>query len=308
MPTKFSRSALMPETSNGHIAFLGLGNMGAHMSRRLVESGIQVVGFDLQDAARRSLAETGGTVAPTPAQAVAGADIVILMLPNSTVVEAVLDDVDVLDALRSGTVIIDMGSSEPTSTRRLALELAERSVTLIDAPVSGGIGGAAAGTLTIMAAGDETAVAQISSMLAPLGTWLRVGDTGAGHALKAINNLLAAVQLLATAEGFAIGRRFGLDPEVIVSTINAASGRSAASETKFPNFVLPETYNSGFALRLMLKDMRIATGLAAELGIGAALGDRAVQVWSQADTDLGPSADQMEIARWALAGTEAKDA
>ncbi|MFF0817167.1 NAD(P)-dependent oxidoreductase [Rhodococcus sp. NPDC003318] len=298
----------MPETSNGHIAFVGLGNMGAHMSRRLVESGFQVVGFDLQEAARRSFAETGGTVVATSAEAVAGAGIVILMLPNSTVVESVLNDVDVLGELASGTIVIDMGSSEPTSTRRVALELAERGVNFVDAPVSGGIGGAAAGTLTIMAAGNEATVAQLSAMLAPLGTWLRVGDIGAGHALKAINNLLAAVQLLATAEGFAIGRRFGLDPEVIVSTINAASGRSAASETKFPNFVLPETYDSGFALRLMLKDMRIATGLAAELGIGTALGDRAVQVWSQADTDLGPGADQMEIARWALTGTEATSA
>ncbi len=296
----------MPEVHDGHIAFVGLGNMGAHMSRRLVESGHRVVGFDLQEAAGRALAEAGGTVAATASEAVAGAGVVILMLPNSTAVEAVLGEV--LAGLGHDSIVVDMGSSEPTSTRRLAAELAGRGVVLIDAPVSGGVGGAAAGTLTIMAGGPETTVAQVGSILAPLGVWLQVGDTGAGHALKSINNLLAAVQLLATAEGVAIGRRFGLDPEVMISTINAASGRSSASEVKFPRFVLPETYDSGFALRLMLKDMRIATGLAAELGIGAALGDRAVQVWSQAADDLGPSADQMEIARWALTGTEAREA
>ncbi|MFF3567488.1 NAD(P)-dependent oxidoreductase [Nocardia jiangxiensis] len=297
----------MPEANSGHIAFVGLGNMGAHMSRRLVESGYQVVGFDLQEAAGRALTEAGGTVAASAAQAVAGAGIVILMLPNSTAVEAVLGDAEVLGGLGSGTIIVDMGSSEPTSTRRLAVALAERGVTLVDGPVSGGVSGAAAGTLTIMAGGAEDVVAQVSSTLATLGTWLRVGDTGAGHALKSINNLLAAVQLLATAEGVAIGRSFGLDPEVMIATINAASGRSSASEIKFPRFVLPETYDSGFALRLMLKDIRIATGLAAELGIGAALGDRAVQVWSQAATDLGPAADQTEIARWALTGTRADE-
>lgn len=298
----------MPEGNNGHIAFVGLGNMGAHMSRRLVESDYRVVGFDLREDAGLALAQAGGTVAASAAQAVAGAGIVILMLPNSTAVEAVLGEAAMLDGLGRDTIVVDMGSSEPTSTRRLALELAERGVTLIDAPVSGGVGGAAAGTLTIMAGGPEAVVVQVSSILAALGTWLRVGDTGAGHALKSINNLLAAVQLLATAEGLAIGRRFGLDPEVMIATINAASGRSAASEVKFPRYVLPETYDSGFALRLMLKDMRIATSLAAELGIGAALGDRAVQVWSRAATDLGPTADQTEIARWALTGTEADEA
>ena len=298
----------MPEGNNGHIDFVGLGNMGAHMSRRLVESDYRVVGFDLREDAGLALAQAGGTVAASAAQAVAGAGIVILVLPNSTAVEAVLGEAAMLDGLGRDTIVVDMGSSEPTSTRRLALELAERGVTLIDAPVSGGVGGAAAGTLTIMAGGPEAVVVQVSSILAALGTWLRVGDTGAGHALKSINNLLAAVQLLATAEGLAIGRRFGLDPEVMIATINAASGRSAASEVKFPRFVLPETYGSGFALRLMLKDMRIATSLAAELGIGAALGDRAVQVWSRAATDLGPTADQTEIARWALTGTEADEA
>ena len=126
----------------------------------------------------------------------------------------------------------------------------------------------------------------------------RVGDTGAGHALKSINNLMAAVGLLVTSEGVAIGKQFGLDPALVVAMVNASSGQNAATDVKFPKFVLPETYNSGFAMELMLKDMRIATSLASQIGVAAPLGDRAVEVWARAHEDLGQGADQTEIARW----------
>lgn len=289
----------MPERATGHIAFLGLGTMGAHMSRRLVAAGFEVVGFDPSENARAGLAAVGGRVATSAAAAAAGATHLILMLPSSAVVESVLGDEQVLAALGSDAIVVDMSSSEPESTRRLAAALAERRITLVDAPVSGGVRGAADGTLTIMVGGPEDTVAQIDSVLAPLGKIRRIGASGAGHAVKAINNLLAAVNLLAAAEGVAAGRRFGLDPAVIVETINAASGRSAATELKFPQAILPETFDSGFALALMLKDMRIATDLAASLGIPAALGERAVELWARAAADLGPSADQTDIARWA---------
>ncbi|WP_319945851.1 NAD-binding protein [Nocardia macrotermitis] len=135
-------------------------------------------------------------------------------------------------------------------------------------------------------------------ILAPLGKVRHVGETGAGHAVKAINNLLAATNLLAAAEGVAAGRRFGVDPGVIVETINAASGRSAATELKFPQNILPETYDSGFALALMLKDMRIATEMARSVGVPATLGEQAVELWSRAAAELDPAADQTDIARW----------
>lgn len=290
----------MTDAETGPVAFLGLGNMGARMSRRLLDAGYDVLGFDPDADARSALTAAGGTAAPDAAAAVAGAPFVILMLPNSAVVEATLGDAAVLDALRPGSIVIDMSSSEPLSTQRLSYTLAKRRITLIDAPVSGGVSGAESGTLTIMAGGTETAVARIAALLEPLGNLHRVGNTGAGHALKAINNLLAAVHLLASAEGFAAGRRFGLDPELMVSMINISSGRSASTELKFPRFILPQTYDSGFGLALMLKDMRIATGLADALGVGSPLGQRAVELWAEADAALGPGADQTEIARWVL--------
>lgn len=281
---------------NVPLAFLGLGAMGAPMARRLAGAGFDVVGFDLSEPAREGLVAAGGRAADTATGAVEGVAHVILMLPDSGVVESVLDQIGT--ALRPGAVVIDMSSSEPLSTQRLAAGLAERGVTLVDAPVSGGVRGATAGTLTIMAGGPEDLVATLDSLLAPIGKVRHVGPSGAGHAVKALNNLLAGVNLLAAAEAVAAGRRFGLDPAVVVETINAASGRSVATEQKFPQWILPGTFDSGFALRLMLKDMRIATGMAATLGLPAALGECAAELWARAAADLGPGADQTDIARW----------
>ncbi|HEY9316009.1 NAD(P)-dependent oxidoreductase [Williamsia sp.] len=288
-------------TSQKRVAFVGLGNMGAQMSIRLLDAGYDVVGFDPADTARAALVAAGGTSAASAPEAVRGADHVILMLPSSRVVEAVLGDDAVLTALTPGAIVVDMSSSEPLSTVELAKAVEKAGAVLVDAPVSGGVAGAQAGKLTIMAGGGEESVAAIADLMAPMGVLTRVGDTGAGHALKSINNLMAAVGLLVTSEGVAIGRRFGLDQELMVSMLNSSSGQNAATDVKFPRFVIPETYNSGFRLELMLKDMRIATGLASAIGVPSPLGERAVEVWAHADKDLGPGADQTEIAKWTYA-------
>jgi 3-hydroxyisobutyrate dehydrogenase len=280
------------------VALLGLGNMGTPMARRLLAAGVRVTGFDPSDASRQRLVDAGGSAEPSASAAVVGADVVVLMLPSSAVVESVLRDPEVLGGLRTDTIVIDMSSSEPTSTQVLASELAGDGITLIDAPVSGGVGGAEAGTLAIMAGGPAAVVDRVAWILAALGTVKRVGVVGSGHALKAINNLLSAVHLLATSEGIAAGRRFGLDPALMLDVLNTSSGRSGSTEVKFPKFVLPETYDSGFALRLMLKDMRVATGLAKQVGVTALLGERAVELCADAESALGPDADQTEIARW----------
>lgn len=238
------------------------------MASRLVAAGYPVVGFDPSPDAATALRVGGGKVAETAAAAVTDADVVILMLPSSAVVESVLAEPQLLAALQPGTLLVDMGSSEPLSTRRLAATLADRGVSMIDAPVSGGVKGAVNGSLTIMVGGDPELVGRAEALLAQLGTARRAGDIGAGHGLKAINNLLSAVHLLATAEGVAIGEQFGIDPAVLVSMINSSSGRSGSTDNKFPNFVLPGTYDSGFALGLMLKDMLIATELGRQLGSG----------------------------------------
>ncbi|MFD2420732.1 NAD(P)-dependent oxidoreductase [Amycolatopsis pigmentata] len=283
------------------VAFLGLGKMGAPMSRRLVEAGVRLAGFDPEPSARRALEEAGGETAETAAGAITGATVIVLMLPSSAVVEAVLGDEAVRAVLAPGSIVVDMSSSDPVSTRALAKKLAAGKVALVDAPVSGGVVRAKDGTLTIMTGGDPADLERVAPVLAAFGTARRAGDVGAGHALKAINNLLSAVHLLATAEGVEAGRRFGLDPEVMVSLINTSSGRSGSSENKFPNYVFPGTYDSGFTVGLMLKDIRIAASLAEEVGAPVTLGGKAVELWAQAEAALGGQADHTEIARWVQA-------
>ena len=282
------------------VAFIGLGRMGLPMVRRLAAAGYAVRGYDVSAHAREELgAISGAQAAGSARDAAADADAVVLMLPSSAVVGAVLLEDGLLEALTPGVALIDMSSSEPLVTRALAARAAERGIELVDAPVSGGVRGAVEGSLTIMAGGSEEAVAERRPLLETLGKTVRhVGPVGAGHALKALNNLLSAVHLLASCEALAIGRGFGLDPHVLVETINISTGRSASTERKLPEFILTETYDAGFALALMVKDVGIAVSLGEQLGIEPALGTRALELWREAEESLGGEADHTEIARW----------
>lgn len=284
--------------ARGPVAFIGLGKMGSRMARRLVEAGHRVRGYDVADEARTALKASGGTDAESAASAVAGTAVVILMLPDSGVVECVITDPAVLGALEIGATVIDMSSSEPERTRSLQAVLAGRGVRMVDAPVSGGIQRAETGELAIMAGGEAGDLDRVRVLLAEFGHVYHAGPIGAGHAVKALNNLMSATHLLVTSEAILAGSRFGVDPEAMLAIFNASSGRSGSTENKWPNFILPQTYNSGFALQLMLKDMRIATTLACQMGLPAHLGTRAVEVWSKAADQLPAGADHTEIARW----------
>ncbi|HEX4832437.1 MAG TPA: NAD(P)-binding domain-containing protein [Trebonia sp.] len=294
----------MPDAPKPTIAFVGLGNMGSPMAGRLVDAGYEVRGFDVSDAARDAFAARGGKAAGSATEAATGASIVILMLPDSGVVEAVATEPSFTAALAAGAgpgaaaVLVDMSSSEPARTRALAASLRAAGASLIDAPVSGGVKGAVSGKLAVMVGGADEDVAPVQDVLAVMGKVYRAGPVGAGHAVKALNNLMSATHLLVSSEAIEAGRQFGLDPEVMLSIFNASSGRSGSTENKWPNFILPETYNSGFGLRLMLKDMRIATGLAAQQGVPSRLGEQAAGLWARAAEALPPTADHTEIARW----------
>lgn len=278
------------------VAVVGLGKMGLPMARRLVDAGHRVLGSDIADAARAALQAFGGEPAPTAAEAAMEADFVILMLPNSDIVDAVV--AQIAHSLRQGAVVLDMSSSEPLRTQAVAAKLAGRGVRFVDAPVSGGVRGATAGTLTIMTGGDPADIEAARAVLEQLGTVRVAGAVGAGHAAKAINNLMSAIHMLGTGEGVEIGRRFGIDPAVLIEIVNGSSGRSWSSEYKWPTFVLPGTFDSGFTAGLMLKDMRMAVGLASGVGVHAPLGCQAIRLWEEAVDGLGSSADHTEIGRW----------
>lgn len=279
------------------VAFVGLGNMGVPMALRIGATGLAVRGFDISPAARETAAGAGLDVVDGLEQL--AADAVVLMLPSSAVVEAVLWDQGLAQILRPGAVVVDMSSSEPLRTQALAERLEAIGVRLVDAPVSGGVVGARNGALTIMVGGDQELVAEISPLLETMGTVRHVGTVGAGHALKALNNLMSAAHMLASSEAVTAARRFGIDPEVALEVVNASSGRSFSTEFKWPRFILPETYDSGFALGLLVKDARIATELARGIGVPARLGEAVLELWEQAADELPPGADHTHIAEFA---------
>lgn len=279
------------------VSVIGIGNTGLPMAGRLREAGFDVRAFDRDGSAALTARDAGLDVSGDLAAATAGTDVILLMLPSSDVVEAVLADPGLRPALGPGVTVVDMSSSDPVRTRALAPDVAETGATLVDAPVSGGVAGARAGTLTIMAGGPGDAVERVEALLAVLGTVRRTGPVGSGHALKALNNLLSATHLLVSSEAIVAGREFGLDPAVILDVLNASSGRSFSTEYKWPTFILPETFDSGFALRLLVKDAAIAVELARSVGRPSSLGEAALTLWQDAADLLPPGADHTEIAR-----------
>jgi 3-hydroxyisobutyrate dehydrogenase len=287
------------------IGFVGVGHMGQPMVRRLAGAGHVVAVYDTSEQARERVRGAAGITVTETVTAVADrADAVILMLPDSDVVESVLLDEGLLGCVAPSAAVVDMSSSEPVRTRLLAERAARRGVTLIDAPVSGGVTGARDGTLTIMVGGPEPALAQLRPVFEVLGSKVvHAGDTaGAGHAIKALNNLMSAAHLLVSSEALLAGRAFGLDPAVMLDIVNGSSGRSGSTENKWPRFILSGRFDSGFGLRLMLKDMKVALQLEHAAGIPTPVSQAAVDAWASAAATLSADADHTEIARW-LAGS-----
>jgi len=282
----------------GPIGFVGLGHMGAPMVRRLLAAGGDVYAYDVVPEAVAAAAEAGAR-AVSQLQDLAGiCRTIILMLPNSDVVDSVL--AEMLDPVSDSKVhtVVDMSSSEPLRTRAAAARLEQRGITLVDAPVSGGVRGAEAGSLTVMVGGPEDAVQSVHPLLAAMGSQItHTGPSGAGHAVKALNNLLSAAHMIATTEALVVAARFGLDPETVLSVVNTSSGRSGSTEVKFPRFVLPRTFDSGFSAALLKKDVGIAVGLAESLSVDVPVAESVLAGWTELVAELGPTADHTEAVR-----------
>jgi 3-hydroxyisobutyrate dehydrogenase len=288
------------------IGFVGLGRMGQPMAARLAGAGFSVVGFDADaDAAERFRSAGHGATAASLAELAGASDVVITMLPNGEVVRDVVlgpaaGGADgLIGALAPGAVLIDSSSSAPTGTRALGALLAERTIAMLDAPVSGGVAAAEAGTLSIMVGGEQRVIERCRPLLAAIGQRLfTTGALGSGHALKALNNLVSAAGLLAAAEALLIGRRFGLDPAVMIDVFNASTARNNSTENKFKQFILSRRFSSGFSLALMVKDLATALDLAGATATPAPFGDRCRELWSRAQRELEPDADHTAVVRW----------
>lgn len=291
-------SAIAPPAA---VAFFGLGRMGVPMAKRLLAAGFTVAGWDHAAAARAAAAAAGVPVAPSAAAALAGVAALITMLPDGAAVRAALEAPEVAAALMPGMLVIDMSSSDPLGTRALHAALAARGIALVDAPVSGGVARATDGTLAIMAGGENAAIDRAARLFAALGRHLfRCGGPGAGHAMKALNNFVSAAGLVAAVEAVAVGRRFGLDPALMVDVLNASTGRNNATEVKLKQHILSGGFGAGFAIGLMAKDLATAAALAEGVGVAAPLAAEMARRWRAAAEALGPAADHTEIARTIL--------
>jgi 3-hydroxyisobutyrate dehydrogenase len=279
------------------IGFIGLGVMGLPMVKCLIKAGYEVQGFDVSQTARDSLEEAGGRPCATAELTAQDADAVITMLPSSAIVNKVVLG-PLVDHL-GGAVLIDMSSSAPTETRKLGEELDKRGLQMVDAPVSGGVGRAADGSLTIMVGGDAARVARVKPVLAALGkTIFETGPLGSGHAMKALNNFVSATGLTAACEALIVGRKFGLDPDQMVDILNVSTGRNNSTENKIKPFVLSGTYDGGFSLALMAKDLGVAADLADAMGTPSPTAHLMASLWANAREQFQDGADHTEINRY----------
>jgi 3-hydroxyisobutyrate dehydrogenase len=266
------------------IGFIGLGNMGKPMALNLMKAQCDLTINDVNQSIMKELSAMGAKIAATPAELAQKVDIVITMLPNGNVVEQVVNGPEgILAAAQPGLCILDMSSVAPGFTRKMADLAAKKQVDYVDAPVSGGVKGADAGTLTIMAGGAPEVVAKCRPILEILGGKIyEVGTVGAGDAVKMINNLLLAVNMAATAEAFTLGVKIGLDPETMFNVISTSSGNSYALEAKMPNFVFKGAFDPGFMIDLQYKDLELAVQTAKESQVPLMIANVVQQLYGQA--------------------------
>lgn len=290
------------------VGFIGIGNMGWGMAANVAKAGFDLAVSDVSRERVEQFAREFGVRGAFEAKDLSDCDVIITMLPNGHVVRSALTDGGE-DALASrlapGSVIIDMSSSEPVGTKELGAMLADRGLVLIDAPVSGGVVRANSGELAIMYGSDDPAVvASALPLLKTMGSRLfDTGGLGCGHAMKALNNYMAAAAFAATSEALSIGAKFGLDQATMTDILNVSTGRNFHTEMVIKEHVVGGKYSSGFAVGLLAKDVKIAADLGRSVAEDAPLLELMEQRWGQARDTLGATHDCTE-AHLAWTGAE----
>jgi len=251
------------------VGFVGIGAMGKPMASNLLKAGYEVHVFDLAEANVNEMAAKGAIPCKTNTELAASVDVVFTSLPNSAIVESVMNGPNgVFDACKPETILIDMSSVSPASTKRMAKIAESKGLHYVDAPVSGGTAGAAAGTLTIMVGADDETFERIKPILNVIGKNIyHVGETGLGDAIKIVNNLLLGCNMAALAEALVLGAKCGLKPEVMQEIISVSSGNSYALTAKLEKFILEGNFDGGFSMNLQHKDLGLALEAAKEVGM-----------------------------------------
>ena len=283
--------------SDTKIAFVGLGLMGVPMAKKLLKAGYQITGFDLNlEVAAKFLDDKGFQFVTSPEKAIQGANVTILMLPDSSIIDALLwgsnGSVGVASQLTANSYLIDMSSSSPISSKENNQKLGKLGVKFVDAPVSGGVKKAIDGSLAIIVGGKKEYFEEVHPLLECMGkSIVYVGDAGAAHAVKALNNYVSAAGLIAASEALNAANKFGLDPHVVNKVLNASTGRNNTTENKVENFMLNDAFNSGFSLALMRKDVQIALNFIENMNCYSSLAKQCVLTAKEADEKLGKGAD-----------------
>ncbi len=286
------------------VAFIGLGTMGYPMAGHLARR-FETLVWNRTASKAQAHAQQFGSHAVADLRETARADFIFTCLPTSVEVEAMVQQV--LPQLKPGTVWIDCTSGDPNHSRRIARHLQEAGCDFLDAPVSGGKAGAEAGTLTVMVGGNrDTFERALPVVQAFAGKVFHVGDVGAGHAVKAVNNMLLAIALLSAAEGLVTLVKQGVDPAIALEVINVSSGRSFSTEVHFPERVLTREFPNTFSLALLAKDARIAVSMAREAYVPVPLMQLAAEMFEMAKAQIGGDVDHTAVVKLieAWAGVE----
>ncbi|WP_431226643.1 NAD(P)-dependent oxidoreductase [Burkholderia contaminans] len=275
------------------VGVIGLGNMGRGMALSLKRGGYDVLGFDATPGVAAALQAEGVVASASIAEITRNVDVLILSLPTSDIVEkVVLGEGGVAANARPGLIVVDTTTAEPASTRKVAAALAEVKVGLVDGPVSGGPKGAATATMTMVLGGSDADVAAVEPVLAVMSAKrVHVGPVGAGHVTKIINNMLTGVHLLATSEAVRAAEAAGVNPEKLVEALNGGSGRNSATLTNYPTWIFNGKFDSGFTMKLMRKDVRLAMDMLRKLDVTAPIAIEAGRLWAASVESIGDQED-----------------
>jgi len=296
-----------------NIGFIGVGRMGGPMAHRLIEAGYQLTVYDTSEAVMQPLLGKGAHRADSPAAVASAAEIVIASLPTPPIVQAVaLGPHGVIEG-SAVKIFIDVSTTGSVYANKVAQGLAAKGIVEVDAPVSGGITGAEKGTLAVMVSCPDDIYARVQPVLAVIGKLFHVGkQPGQGQTMKLLNNLLSATAMAISSEAVVMGVKAGLDPQMVVDVINAGSGRNSATQDKIPRCVIPRTFDFGFALALLNKDVRLCLEEADAMGVPMIVGNSVRQLLAITAATEGPQADMTDVVksveRWAgvKVGSEAK--
>ncbi|KQX38116.1 oxidoreductase [Devosia sp. Root436] len=278
------------------VGFVGIGNMGFPMARRLLEAGYPVIAYDPNAAALQKLAGHGAEIASSPAEVANRAETVLLSLPTPQVVLAVaLGEAGLAEGSKL-RLVVDLSTVGPESEAALAEKLAAAGIATLDCPISGGVAGANKGTLALMVAGKKDDFDLLLPLLQVLGRPVYIGaKPGDAQMMKVINNLVSLTALAISSEALVLGRRAGLDPDVMIEVFNMGSARNSATVDKLPNFVLSRSFDFGFALGLSAKDTKLCLDAAQSLGVPMMIGSAVNQLLTLAKARNGAEADMTTI-------------